>query len=142
MRKRIIVILIFLICITNSCLLVLTTAPSKIETLNFPGDHFSHTGVMSEWWYFNGHLVADNRKYTYGFCLFRVSPLVYFAHISFTDHQTGEFYFDRLFYPVNTITFDWENKIVSYGKEQLISFNPDGSIHLTGKCKNIEISLQ
>ena len=64
-----------------------------------------------EWWYYNGHLSSQGRRYSVhiaffrfasdGFKIARIIPLtllgnnVAFAHCSVTDHQTGTVYFSQ-----------------------------------------------
>lgn len=143
MRIRILVILIFVSCITNSCLLLLNTASSRTKTLNFPSDHLHHPGLMTEWWYFNGHLQgADHRTFSYGFCLFRVSPLRYFVHLSLTDHQSDEFIFYRGTYLPGKIKTDKKKQLISYANEQVVAVDENGNFQLEGLGDNISIHLK
>ena len=43
---------------------------------SFPRDHWAHEGYKTEWWYFTGHLQAeDGRRFGYQFTFFRVGVL-------------------------------------------------------------------
>ena len=43
---------------------------------SFPRDHWAHEGYKTEWWYFTGHLQAENgRRFGYQFTFFRVGVL-------------------------------------------------------------------
>ena len=43
---------------------------------SFPRDHWAHEGYKTEWWYFTGHLQAeDGRHFGYQFTFFRVGVL-------------------------------------------------------------------
>ena len=43
---------------------------------SFPRDHWAHEGYKTEWWYFTGHLTAeDGRRFGYQFTFFRVGVL-------------------------------------------------------------------
>ncbi len=45
-------------------------------TWSFPRDHEAHPGYRNEWWYFTGHLEAeDGRRFGYQFTFFRVGLL-------------------------------------------------------------------
>ena len=76
--------------------------PLKVE---FPQDELSHKSAV-EWWYFNGHLTADDgHRYSYMNCLFRVTtPLIgklpinlpqknyFFYHSMLTDVDNDKLY--------------------------------------------------
>jgi len=131
----------------SSCFLYLDisghlSAKRKPDTINFPVDHAHHPGSVTEWWYFNGHLVsATGDNYAYGFCLFRVSGFIYFAHISFTDEKNGQFHFDRVFYPPSTARFRQNNPRVSYKEEQVIEQVSPGEFRIKGRCRDIVLDL-
>jgi predicted secreted hydrolase len=43
---------------------------------SFPQDHWARQGYKTEWWYFTGHLQADNgRRFGYQFTFFRIGVL-------------------------------------------------------------------
>jgi len=53
-----------------------TAAPDR--AWSFPRDHWAHPGFRSEWWYFTGHLRADDdagREFGFQFTVFRVGLL-------------------------------------------------------------------
>ncbi len=68
-------------------LLVLLLSPSAGEDIlwkaarpdyawTFPQDHWAHAGYKTEWWYFTGHLQADNgQRFGYQFTFFRIGVL-------------------------------------------------------------------
>jgi len=77
--------------------------------LEFPRDHGAHPDYKTEWWYFVGHLTAENGR-TYGFELtfFRVGTArgaasasawrhhsVYLTHFALTDDTGQKFYHDE-----------------------------------------------
>lgn len=78
---------------------------------SFPGDHGSHRGFRTEWWYFTGNLKdKDGKIYGYQLTFFRqgivlkaVEPEnpwsirdIYLAHFALTDVSAGRFWhFDR-----------------------------------------------
>lgn len=97
------------------------TSGNKYTNFNFPRDHFNHPGVLTEWWYFNGHLVTkEGKTLAYGVCLFRASPVYYFVHASLTDFSTGQFVFDRVFYPSSKVEVNKVIGIISYDKDCMI----------------------
>jgi predicted secreted hydrolase len=54
------------------------TAATPDYTWSFPADHWAHPGYRTEWWYFTGHLEADEesrRSFGYQFTFFRVGLL-------------------------------------------------------------------
>ncbi|MEA2787306.1 MAG: hypothetical protein QOF71_3410, partial [Candidatus Eremiobacteraeota bacterium] len=82
---------------------------------SFPRDHAAHFGFQSEWWYFTGHLVADDgRRFGYELTFFRYGlrpgaprPLrgqsawrgnqVYPVHLALTDERGRRFVYDERF---------------------------------------------
>jgi predicted secreted hydrolase len=75
--------------------------------LQFPKDHASHPKYQNEWWYYTGHLVAENgRKFGFQITFFRVgltpeqqkeskwrSNTFYFGHLALTDKDGKKFYY-------------------------------------------------
>lgn len=83
-------------------------------TFRFPRDHAAHDGFQSEWWYYTGHLRADDgRRFGYELTFFRiglrpghlkVAPgqsrwrgnQLYPAHLAITDERGKTFvYYER-----------------------------------------------
>lgn len=84
----------------------LPASPGYIYT--FPRDHASHNRFKTEWWYYTGHLEAQNkRRFGYELTFFRSGldqpsiatrspwavPDIYMAHFALTDIQGKRFYF-------------------------------------------------
>lgn len=80
---------------------------------SFPRDHWSHEGYKSEWWYFTGHLRAeDGRRFGYQFTFFRVGVLptapeadsgwsardLIMGHAAVSDLDRGEHRFSEVVY--------------------------------------------
>ena len=81
----------------------------------FPRDHAAHFGFQSEWWYFTGHLVADDgRRFGYELTFFRYGlrpgdprprrgqsgwrgNQVYPVHLALTDERGRRFVYDERF---------------------------------------------
>jgi len=73
-----------------------TPTPAPIT---FPRDEAPHP-TLTEWWYYTGHLVADDgTKYGFESVIFQSIrnniPAYYAAHAAVTDHQRGEFHYDQ-----------------------------------------------
>ncbi|MGH7230134.1 MAG: lipocalin-like domain-containing protein [Nitrospiraceae bacterium] len=76
-------------------------------TYHFPRDHGSHDEFHTEWWYYTGHLTAENgRQFGYELTFFRrgidhesvrANPSrwairhLYLAHFALSDHGSGAF---------------------------------------------------
>ena len=74
----------------------------------FPIDHAAHPSFRSEWWYYTGHLRANERRFGYELTFFRVAlPVrglglgsawraqqVIFRHLALTDETGRRFRFD------------------------------------------------
>ncbi len=82
---------------------------------SFPGDHWTHDGFKTEWWYFTGHLgteTAPERRFGYQFTIFRVGvspddpPLqsnwaarnLFMGHAAVTDLTDGRHVFSEVLY--------------------------------------------
>jgi predicted secreted hydrolase len=82
---------------------------SKSYTLKFPADYAAHKNFKTEWWYYTGHLTADDGSQSFGYELtfFRTALTIdesgttdaggrkhiYFAHFGLTDETNKKFYF-------------------------------------------------
>ncbi len=73
-------------------------AKSTQEVLvQLPRDDAPHTDYM-EWWYYNGHLDAENgNRYSFHFAVFLINEMATHtvAHVSLLDQQTGKHYTDQ-----------------------------------------------
>lgn len=79
------------------------------HTLQFPRDHGAHPDYKTEWWYFVGHLTADDgRAFGYELTFFRtgIDPFfespsnwrhhsLYLAHFAVTDDRSNAFYYEE-----------------------------------------------
>ena len=82
---------------------------------SFPQDHWAHRSYRTEWWYFTGHLEADEepgRVFGYQFTFFRVGLMperpaldsnwstqgLMMGHATITDIKEGQHYFSELLY--------------------------------------------
>jgi len=75
------------------------------RTFSFPQDHFSHPEFKTEWWYYSGHLLTQEKKsYGYQLTFFRTGlnretkqrskwsiQDLYFAHLAITDESKKKF---------------------------------------------------
>ena len=97
-------------------LAVLSFANARLPwTFRFPQDHAAHVAFQSEWWYYTGHLRAqDGRRFGFELTFFRYglrpgdpAPAsgesrwrgnqVYPAHFAITDPGGGRFVYDERF---------------------------------------------
>lgn len=119
-----------------------STGQNITSSLRFPAAYGNHLPSLTEWWYYNGHLTnASGKNFSYALCFFRATPLLYFAHISFTDEQDHRFSFDRIFYPFYKVEFKKNTANISYGNEQVIEQIEPDKFRLHGKFENIELNL-
>ncbi len=110
--------------------------------VRLPTDHQAHSSSKTEWWYFSGHLQApDGGQYHYAFCLFRRTPLLFFAHISITDQMGREFFFERKFYPVTSVRLQKQPLKISYGATQEILGSREDQFTINAHCKDMEFEL-
>jgi predicted secreted hydrolase len=76
-------------------------------TFQFPYDHSAHPSYRTEWWYYTGHLRAEERRFGYELTFFRVAlptrsgsgsawraHQVIFRHLALTDETGRRFRFD------------------------------------------------
>ncbi|MEB3299177.1 MAG: lipocalin-like domain-containing protein [Candidatus Sericytochromatia bacterium] len=70
------------------------TVPAR-EPIRLPVDEAVHPRALTEWWYLNGHLSDGRRRYGYEYTLFKVGPLLRWAHIALTDETSGRFRYLR-----------------------------------------------
>lgn len=84
---------------------------------------------------------SSGKSYSYELCLFRRFPLIYFAHISFTDETGRVFTFVRKFYPFFKVKFAKQTANVSYGKKQIIEQLSNTRFRIKGKLKNVQFDL-
>jgi predicted secreted hydrolase len=125
--------------------------------LKFPADHRSHNEYKTEWWYYTGHLTAnDGSRYGYELTFFRSSmdvprppkesvwsvDNIYLAHFALTDIGGKKFFHtSRLNRPgidfagadqkkLHVWNGDWKVTEVSDGKQKLIAKTPEYSLEL------------
>ena len=109
--------------------------------VQLPRDDAPHSNAM-EWWYYNGHLDAENGShYSFHFVVFLVNQLAthMVAHVSLLDQQTGAHYTDQKRTTGTTpkgegSTFeldlgDWHMS-GRYGEDRLRVVTPDFSFNL------------
>jgi len=96
-------------------------APAPIA---FPRDEGAHWGALTEWWYLNGHLSGASERFGFEFTLFRVGPLLYFAHVALTDETGKRFHYVREWYtPGRTASSD-KDLDVRYGPHRIQALAP------------------
>ena len=72
-------------------------APHDPLPITFPRDDGPHHR-LTEWWYYTGHLVADDgRRFGFEFVVFRAErggfPLGWASHVALTDEGAGRFHY-------------------------------------------------
>ena len=109
--------------------------------VQLPQDDAPHANDM-EWWYYNGHLEAENgNQYSFHFTVFLVNQLAahMVAHVSLLDHQTGKYYTDQKRTTgitskseENTFEFDLGDWHMDgrYGDDRLRAVTPEFSFNL------------
>lgn len=73
------------------------TKAASSSLISLPKDDAPHQSKM-EWWYYNGHLIAESgKKYSFHYTTFIVSNVttMMVSHVSFTDHRTGKHYMEQ-----------------------------------------------
>lgn len=114
----------------------------SITSIDFSRDHGSHPNTLTEWWYFNGHLNGPSgENYSYAFCLFRRSPLLYFAHVSLTDVNNNVFTYVRRFYTFPQVKLSKQAADISYGKEQIIEQPGPFEFRIKARLKKISLNF-
>jgi predicted secreted hydrolase len=64
---------------------------ASAAAMNFPRDHGSHPDSALEWWYWTGHLQADDgRNFGFQLTFFRLRDL-HLAHFAWSDLSAGKF---------------------------------------------------
>jgi predicted secreted hydrolase len=66
--------------------------------ISLPADDAPHDDVLTEWWYYNGHLrTKQGKRYSFHYVIFLrdTLPIHTVAHVSLTDHKTGRHYTDQ-----------------------------------------------
>jgi hypothetical protein len=73
--------------------------PADPQPVNLPADDGPHDR-LSEWWYYTGHLQADDgRRFGFEFVIFRAErgdfPIGWASHLALTDESGGKFVYDQ-----------------------------------------------
>lgn len=85
----------------------------------FPGDEGAHFDAITEWWYLNGHLQGGERTLGYEFTLFRVGPVLFWAHVALTDETGQAFYHVRDWYLPGRTASSEAGLDTRYGTERI-----------------------
>lgn len=115
----------------------------SFKPVDFSKDQGNHMSKLTEWWYYNGHLKTDDGKeFGYEFCLFRGSPIVYFAHVGITDVSGNKFSYIREFYPPTKVKLKKETADINYSNDQVIQQIGDFSYRIKGKTNTQSFDLK
>jgi predicted secreted hydrolase len=107
----------------------------KTAPIAFPRDEGAHWDAITEWWYVNGHLEGGPERFGYEFTLFRVGPLLLFAHVALTDETGKAFRYVRDWYRPGQTATAKERLDTRYGTER-VAATADGAYHLSGTVGN------
>ena len=96
----------------------------------FPQDEGAHGNALTEWWYVNGHLETRGigpfkARYGYEFTLFKVGPLLHWAHVALTDTKGKKFRYARQFIKPGDAKDGVGKADVAYGQHSLVATGPD-----------------
>lgn len=115
---------------------------AQAQGIRFPEDEGMHPGSLTEWWYLNGHLEGAGReRYGYEFTLFKVGPLLHWAHVAVTDQKGDRFHYVRDFVPKKQVTASTNGLDVQYGPQQL-RHDGRGSYRLIGTAGPAQFDLR
>lgn len=120
-----------------------TLKAEAFKPIDFSKDQGNHMSKLTEWWYYNGHLKSDDGKeFGYEFCIFRGSPIVYFAHVAITDVNGNKFNYIREFYPPTKVKMNKEKANINYSNEQIVEQIGDFSYRIKGKINQSSLDLK
>lgn len=116
--------------------------PEAYRPVDFKKDQGNHMNKLTEWWYYNGQLTGTNgRKFGYEFCIFRATPLVYFAHVAVTDITNQKFYYIRDYFSPLKVKLKKETADVSFDNKQVIQQLGDFKYNIKGDVGNVKFNL-
>lgn len=85
----------------------------------FPRDEGAHFDAVTEWWYLNGHLASGAETFGYEFTLFRVGPVLLWAHVALTDETGQAFHHARDWYSPGRTASSENGLDTRYGDERI-----------------------
>ncbi|MEB3197400.1 MAG: lipocalin-like domain-containing protein [Candidatus Sericytochromatia bacterium] len=96
--------------------------------IRFPRDEGDHASALTEWWYLNGHLETKGlgplkRQFGYEFTLFKVGPLLHWAHVAVSDLTLRRFHYVRQWIPARQALGSSEGLAQAYGPHRLRSLS-------------------
>jgi predicted secreted hydrolase len=114
---------------------------AKATSIRFPQDEAAHLGAIMEWWYLNGHLKGANQQnYGFEFTLFKVGPLLHWAHVAETDQKGQKFSYSREWVPPHQAADDRAKLAVDYAGQALSRLG-DGAYALRGNAGDRKLAL-
>ena len=109
-------------------------ATVRAKAISFPRDEAAHMEAITEWWYMNGHLSdGHDEKFGYEFSLFRVGPVLLFAHVALTNETDKTFHYVRDWYEPAHTSSAKDRLDTRYGTEILQAVS-DGKYRLSGQA--------
>jgi predicted secreted hydrolase len=127
-------------------------------TFQFPIDHAAHPSFRSEWWYYTGHLRANERRFGYELTFFRVAlptrgggsgsawraQQVIFRHLALTDETGKKFRFDdRANRQAMDLAGADSSRYLVFLGDDYVGLEPDRTTHrLVGSSPDFAIDLR
>jgi predicted secreted hydrolase len=109
--------------------------------IRFPQDEAAHLSAIMEWWYLNGHVeAASKQRYGFEFTLFKVGPLLHWAHVAVTDQKGQRFSYSREWVPPHQAGDDRTKLAVDYAGQALSRLG-DGAYQLYGNAGDRKLAL-
>ncbi len=93
--------------------------PAAPTPIAFPRDEGAHYDAITEWWYLNGHLAAGAETFGYEMTLFRVGPVLLWAHVAVTDETGQAFHHVRDWYMPGRTSSAQDGLDTQYGTEHI-----------------------
>lgn len=116
-------------------------AVAQSTGVRFPLDEGAHHSAITEWWYLNGHLQGqDGARFGYEFTLFKVGPVLHWAHVAVTDQKGDRFTYARDFVKPHHAKTPEGNLALRFGEHSL-ERKADGSYLLVGNGGGRKFSL-
>ncbi|MEB3238283.1 MAG: lipocalin-like domain-containing protein [Candidatus Sericytochromatia bacterium] len=108
--------------------------------IRLPVDETAHPRALTEWWYLNGHLTDGKRRYGFEYTLFKVGPLLRWAHVALTEESSGRFRYLRE--PIRRReALEATDKLdLAYGGHRFRAIGPE-AWSLTGRTDGAQLDL-
>ena len=108
--------------------------------IRLPVDETAHPRALTEWWYLNGHLTDGKRRYGFEYTLFKVGPLLRWAHVALTEESAGRFRYLREGIGRREALEATDRLDLAYGPHRFRTTGPD-AWSLTGRTDGAQLDL-